>query len=193
MRVISVVACAAATAAGPAGARELGNGWEVHEAAHFCYIWLGRSDPGGTQLGLALDANERATIILENPAWQLEADRNYRVTAGIEGATRTRKGRGLEIASGRVALAAAVEEPGFPERFGASPALAFNLPGARTGPRAGRFDLAGASQAVAALRQCLDGQRGKARDLARYKADRETTFRSEPNPSQDPGAPPEPR
>lgn len=192
MRPLAFVAIAALLAPAPVPALPLADGWEVHEAADFCYIWLGKPEAGGTELGLALDANERATLILANPSWQLEASRNYRLSAGIDGAFRVRKGRGLAIGSDRVALAAPLEEAGFVERFAASGSLRFEGMKVKAGPSLGSFTLAGAPAAVAALRQCLERQKGKAKDLARYKADRETTFRSDPNPSTDPGAPPTP-
>ena len=192
MRNVGQCAALALLIAAPAVGNPLANGWEVHEAGQFCYIWLGRAEPGGAELGLALDANDHATIILANPAWGLEADRSYRVSAGVGGAYKVRKGRGLDIGGGRIALSAAVDEPGFAGRFAAADSLRFELPKVKTGTAAGSFALAGAREAVAALNQCVDGQRGAAKDLARYKADRETNFRTDPYASKDPGAQPDP-
>ena len=172
---VALFACPAADAAVLAG------GWEVYEAEEFCYAWLATPEPGGTEFGLAVDAGERATIILSNKAWPLRPNRSYRMTAGLPGSMKSIKARSLNIGGGRLALAADVNDASFVERFAASADLKFALQKIDTGPTQGKFKLTGAQAVVASLRTCHEKLKVRVRDRAR---EREVHVRTDPNAGQ---------
>ena len=155
-------------------------GWEVHEASDFCYAWRAVPDQSGTEFGIALDVDERPTIILSNEAWPLEENRTYRVSAGVPGAFKSVRTRSMASGGGKLALAADIADSKFVERFASSPHLQFELQKAGTGPRSGTFILSGAPEAVSALRSCQKKLAEKAKDFAKYKTDSEGSYRPDP-------------
>jgi hypothetical protein len=162
-------------------AAALPNGWEVHEADQFCYAWQATPDSSGTELGLALDTNEKATIILSNRAWQLKPKRSYRVTVGVPGSLKAIKAQSLDIGSGKLALAAGVSDAGFVRQFASSSALQFELQKAESGPSSGSFNLDGASAAVVSLQACQAQLKEKVRAIAKNMMDRDSSFRTDPH------------
>ena len=172
-----------------ASSSPLPQGWEVHEAADFCYAWRGVPDQAGTEFGIALDTGERPTIILSNQAWPLKENRTYRVSAGVPGAFKSLRARSMGIGGGRLALAADINDSKFVERLVASPQLQFELQKPDAGPSSGSFMLHGAPEAVAALKSCQKKLAEKAKDFAKYKKDNENSFRPDPPADWVPPAP----
>ena len=172
-----------------ASAPALPQGWEVHEATDFCYAWLAVPDQAGTEFGIALDADERPTIILSNKAWPLKENRTYRVSAGVPGSYKSMRARSMGIGGGKLALAADINDSKFVERFASSPHLQFEFQKPDAGPSSGSFALTGASEAVTALRTCQKKVAEKAKDFAKYKKDSENTFRPDPPGEWVPPAP----
>jgi len=159
----------------------LPNGWEVHEADQFCYAWQATPDSSGTEFGLALDTNEKATIILSNQAWQLKPKRAIRVTVGVPGSLKAIKAQSLDIGSGKLALAAAVSDAGFIRQFASSSLLQFELQKPEAGPSAGSFSLDGANAAVVSLQACQAKLKEKVRAIAKNMMDRDSSFRTDPH------------
>lgn len=169
---------AATMAAAPSAA--LPGGWEVHETENFCYVWLSKPDAGGTELGVVLDSKDKAKLILSNASWKLQPDRSYPVSAGLDGAQKPRKARGLSLGSNWTALVADVEEQSFLDQFATSSQLGFEVRKIATGSGQGQFATGGAAAAAGALRSCQAALKIKVRERGRIKLDRETVFRTDP-------------
>lgn len=163
----------------------LPQGWEIQQAEQFCLLRLTAPDSGGSELGVALDTKDKARLILSNASWQLEPDRLYPLSAGIEGSVRARKARGLRLGSEWVALVADVEEGSFIDEFARASTLQFEVKKVKPGTIQSKFALTGTAAAAHALRACQAELIARTGDLNRLKLDQRKRAQPEKN-NEDP-------
>ena len=155
--------------------------WEIHEAEKFCYAWRTGVDRVGTELGIAVDAARRTTLILANPSWRLEGGKAYALESGFADQSGPVQARGLKIRSNPavVALIVPVEDRAFFRHIAAASAVHVRT----GGPDAVEALLDGATihsaePALAEVRRCT--KRVEERRLARMRLDHQDRFRSDP-------------
>ena len=168
MRAIPLFTLVSAFAASPASA---GTGhWEIHEAERFCYMWLPAAASGGTDVGIAMDAAGRSTVILSNDAWRLQKGKSYKLSAQVGEASRLEEARGIKIKSKPeiVAVAAEMKDPSFASLLAASASVQFDVEASRAeegaSPREAvldRHNLAGAAQALGEVQRCAGRKRNQ--------------------------------
>jgi len=168
-----MLAASPASASQPARA----NGWEVHQAEQFCYMWLDRAGAEGTAMGLAIDTDDEVFLVLTNKDWLLQSGRSYRLAIDMDGTSLLGRARTVAIdpEAGRLALTFAVTRPSFLNEFVSSSSVNLrlrppNAPQAALAPAAAldASALSGSSAALAKVRQCTQRLKRKAGATARW-------------------------
>jgi hypothetical protein len=175
----------------PAGARQWPDtaGWEVHEAANFCYMWMDYEGPGETEFSLAIDIDDRVMFMIVNRDWSVEPGKPYKIAVDMADQTLTgpatgEKGDAYPYKRG---LRVLVGDDKFLTSFAKSPYMHFYLdptPGEEFAAEGAlvldKLKLSGSAAALAQVKKCVAAVKRDRTAEARAKAEYETRWRGIP-------------